>query len=186
MTRIIAGRLRGRRLKVPDEGTRPTSDRVRESIFNMLDARVELAETRVLDLYAGTGAFGLEAISRGAESAVLVDAARRATSVITANARECGVADRVSVITRPVEAYLAMPAADTFDVVFLDPPYDLDDAATTADLAGVADGWLADDGLVVLERAARASETSWPAGMTVLVHKNYGDTRVEVAAREQR
>ncbi|AZG44000.1 Ribosomal RNA small subunit methyltransferase D [Gordonia insulae] len=148
----------------------------------MIEARVDLDGAHVLDLYAGSGALGLEALSRGAATAVFVDSGRRAVSVITANVRTCGVADRSSIVARPVATHLAS-APGPFDLAFLDPPYDMDNSAMTADLSALGDGRLADDGLVVVERAVRAPETVWPDDMTVLVHKTYGDTRVEVAAR---
>ncbi|MFW0796384.1 16S rRNA (guanine(966)-N(2))-methyltransferase RsmD [Gordonia sp. CPCC 205515] len=184
MTRIISGGFRGRRLKVPDDGTRPTSDRVREAVFNILDARIEVDGTQVLDLYAGSGALGLEALSRGASSATLVDSRRAATSVITANVKTCGVGDRTTVVTRTTAAFLATAPAAPLDLIFLDPPYDLDVAEVTAALAELAaPAWLAPDGLIVLERAVRAPDTGWPTELEVLVSKNYGDTRVEVAGR---
>lgn len=180
MTRIIAGRLRGRRLRVPDEGTRPTSDRVRESVFNMLVHRCDLAGARVLDVYAGSGALGLEALSRGASEATFVDSARKATSAILANAHQCGVAAEVSVITRPAAAYLAGPPEPRFDLVFADPPYALGPESVNADLIALRP-WLASEAIVVLERSARGSDIDWPPAYEVIIDKNYGDTRVEVA-----
>ncbi|MXP22517.1 16S rRNA (guanine(966)-N(2))-methyltransferase RsmD [Gordonia sp. HNM0687] len=185
MTRIIAGELRGRRLTVPDSGTRPTSDRVREAIFSILLARTELDGASVLDLYAGSGALGLEALSRGAARAVFVDSRRRATTVIDANVRACDVASRATVVTRSVSAQLAAAGSGDVDVAFLDPPYDLDNDALTADLVALGADWMAEDGIVVVERAIRVPETHWPDGFTVLVHKRYGDTRVEVAALDR-
>ncbi|MFW0784628.1 16S rRNA (guanine(966)-N(2))-methyltransferase RsmD [Gordonia sp. CPCC 206044] len=184
MTRIIAGEFRGRRLRVPDEGTRPTSDRVREAVFNIIDARIDLDGARVLDLYAGSGALGLEALSRGAASAEFVDSRRKATTVIAANARACGVERRVRVTARPVATQLAGDPSELFDIVFLDPPYDLDNDAMSADLARVAAAWAAPGALVVVERAIRAAVTEWPMGLRVLVSKTYGDTRVEVAGHD--
>lgn len=184
MTRIIAGEFGGRRLRVPEEGTRPTSDRVREAILNIVEARMDLENARVLDLYAGSGAVGLEAISRGAASATLVDASRRATAAIAANVRTCGAGARATVVTRSVGAYLSGEPYEPFDLVFLDPPYDLDNEQMTSDLAALAAGRLVVDGMVVVERATRAAPTEWPAGLTVVVSKNYGDTRVEVARPE--
>ncbi|MGC4963926.1 16S rRNA (guanine(966)-N(2))-methyltransferase RsmD [Gordonia sp. DT218] len=181
MTRIIAGDSRGRRLSVPDDGTRPTSDRVREAIFNMISARFDLAGASVLDLYAGSGALALEALSRGAGHATLVDSRRRATSVISANLAACGKAGSGVVVTRAVASYLSTMPTGRFDLIFLDPPYDQENGEMAADLAALARGWLADGGIVVVERSARAPSTEWPDSMSVLVQKNYGDTRVEVA-----
>ncbi len=169
---------------MPDEGTRPTSDRVREAVFNMVEARADLAGSHVLDLYAGSGALGLEALSRGARGAVLVDSARRAVNAIAANIRTCDVADQASVVSRPVATYLAGTPSSTFDVVFLDPPYDIDNAAVTSALASLTDGaWLAPESIVIVERGIRSPDTVWPDGLAVQVEKRYGDTRVEVAAR---
>ncbi|MFE0747516.1 16S rRNA (guanine(966)-N(2))-methyltransferase RsmD [Gordonia sp. NPDC058843] len=180
MTRIIAGRLGGRRLRVPGEGTRPTSDRVRESVFNMLAARSDLDGVWVLDLYAGSGALGLEAISRGAEGATFIDSGRRAAATIAANVNACGVASTTTVHTRPVSAYLAGAPERRFGLVFSDPPYDLGADRVAEDLA-LLTTHLADDALVVLERSARSTGEVWPPEYEVVVGKSYGDTRVEIA-----
>lgn len=180
MTRIIAGELRGRRLRVPGEGTRPTSDRVRESVFNILDARFDLDGLWVLDLYAGSGALGIEAVSRGAAGATFVDSARKAAAVIGANVQVCGIASSTTVLTRPVSAYLSSPPERKYDLVFSDPPYAVDASALSEDLTRLAATRLAEDALVVVERSARSTGRIWPAGFEVLVDKNYGDTRVEV------
>ncbi|MEO9327712.1 16S rRNA (guanine(966)-N(2))-methyltransferase RsmD [Gordonia aurantiaca] len=180
MTRIIAGRLRGRRLRVPGEGTRPTSDRVRESIFNMLDARFDIEGTSVLDLYAGSGALGIEAVSRGAADVTLVDSSRKAASIMSANVKECGIGGIASVVVRPVSAFLAAPGTRRFDLVFSDPPYVLGADVLADDLKRLAAAHLAADALVVVERSARSAGDIWPEGFAVLVDKSYGDTRVEV------
>ncbi|MGX7694478.1 16S rRNA (guanine(966)-N(2))-methyltransferase RsmD [Gordonia polyisoprenivorans] len=193
MTRIIAGRHGGRPLKVPDAGTRPTSDRVREAVFNILDARIDLEGAAILDLYAGSGALGLEALSRGASSAVFVDNRRRATAVVTGNLRTLGVAEVGRVVTAPVSAFLAAGAparvdvphhegvTGRFDVIFSDPPYALTDDEVHGDLVALgAGGWVADGGLLVLERGRRAT-TRWPAGWELVTDKSYGDTTVQVA-----
>ena len=182
MTRIIAGRFGGRRIAVPDEGTRPTSDRVREAVFNMLGARVDLDDAAIADLYAGSGALGIEALSRGAASAVFVDSRRRATSVITANLKACGTSSAARVVTAEVGAYLAGPGAP-FDVIFMDPPYDLDSVVVQDDVRVVADSFLADGGLLVLERSTRSARIDWPENLDVVADKTYGDTRVEIARR---
>lgn len=180
MTRIIAGRLGGRRLRVPGEGTRPTSDRVRESVFNMLAARSDLDGVWVLDLYAGSGALGLEAISRGAAGATFVDSGRRAAVTISANVRACGVAPNATVHTRTVSAYLAGAAERRFGLVFSDPPYDLRADRITADLE-LLRSHLDDDALIVVERSTRSTGEIWPSEYEVVVDKSYGDTRVEIA-----
>lgn len=180
MTRIIAGRLGGRRLRVPGEGTRPTSDRVRESVFNILAARSDLEGVWVLDLYAGSGALGLEAISRGAAGATFVDSGRRAVTTIAANIKACGVSSITTVHTRSVSAYLAGAPERRFGLVFSDPPYDLAADRVAEDLS-LLTARLADDALVVLERSTRSPADAWPSEYEVVVDKSYGDTRVEIA-----
>ncbi|NUP26885.1 MAG: methyltransferase, partial [Nocardia sp.] len=121
MTRIVAGTAGGRRLKVPPAGTRPTSDRVREALFSSIEARMDLAGARVLDLYAGSGALGLEALSRGAAAALLVESDRRAAAVLRANIAELGFGD-AQVRIGTVAQVLGHGAADAYDLVFADPP----------------------------------------------------------------
>ncbi|MFT4044047.1 MAG: 16S rRNA (guanine(966)-N(2))-methyltransferase RsmD [Gordonia sp. (in: high G+C Gram-positive bacteria)] len=182
MTRIIAGEFGGRRLKVPDEGTRPTSDRVREALFSALSARIDFSGLRVLDLYAGSGALGIEALSRGAASATFVDNRKRATAVITSNLRDLGVAGRAVVITRGAGVVLQTPPAPAgvMDLVFTDPPYALGAEEVDADLVSLTAGWLAPEALVVAERSARTPDIGWPAAFEVVVARTYGDTHVEV------
>ncbi|MFW0790204.1 16S rRNA (guanine(966)-N(2))-methyltransferase RsmD [Gordonia sp. CPCC 205333] len=181
MTRIIAGNLGGRRLTVGGEQTRPTSDRVREALFSMLEARIELVDAAVLDLYAGSGALGLEALSRGAAHTVFVESDRKAVAAIRANIGTCGVGDRTTLDTRSVLDFLS-GSRPRFDLILADPPYGIDDDELTRTLIGLAD-LLAVDGLLVLERGKRSPQTRWPSGLAPIVAKNYGDTRVEVAAR---
>lgn len=180
MTRIIAGEFGGRRLKVPDDGTRPTSDRVREAVFNVLDARIDFDDARVLDLYAGSGALAIEAMSRGAERATMVDSRKRATSIIAANARSLGLSARSQVVTAGVASYLDGAQPEQFDLVFSDPPYALETAEVQVDLRRLASGWLADDALVVVERDVRSPAPTWPEEFEVIVEKVYGETRVQV------
>ncbi|GAC49787.1 16S rRNA (guanine(966)-N(2))-methyltransferase RsmD [Gordonia aichiensis] len=185
MTRIIAGEFGGRRLKVPDDGTRPTSDRVREAVFSVLGARIEFDDARVLDLYAGSGALAIEAVSRGAASAVLVDSRSRATSVVAANLRSLGIAGRTRVVTAPVASFLSEAGARDaesagFDLVFSDPPYALETDEVEADLRRLASAWLADDAVVVVERDVRSTPPTWPEVFDVIVEKVYGETRVQV------
>lgn len=180
MTRIVAGVAGGRRLRVPPAGTRPTSDRVREALFSALAARLDFAGLRVLDLYAGSGALGLEALSRGAEFALLVESDRKAGAVIRANLAELGLPG-AELRAGSVAAVLATPPADPFDLVFADPPYDLGVAAVEADLAALAHGWLAPEALVVVERSARGAEIGWPAGFHAEKPRRYGETRLELA-----
>src|SRR6202034_3343426 len=125
MTRIIGGVAGGRRIAVPPRGTRPTTDRVRESLFSIVTARLDLAGRRVLDLFAGSGSLGLEALSRGAASATFVDTARTATNSIQKNLRTFGFETRGRLVSRDVMAALAGLGAahERFDLVFVDPPY---------------------------------------------------------------
>lgn len=174
MTRIIAGSAGGRSLKVPSgSGTRPTSDRVREALFSSLDARGAVDGAAVLDLYAGSGALGLEAASRGASRVVLVESDRRASALISANARALGL--RADVAARTVESFLAGPAT-AFDLVLIDPPYPLSEEDLASVLGAVADGWLSEDALVVVERSSRSPEPTWPPQWEQTGRKSYGET----------
>lgn len=175
VTRIVAGKAGGRRLKVPPKGTRPTSERARESLFNALDAAGELAGARVLDLYAGSGALGLEALSRGAGDALFVEADRRAVQVLRGNVAELALGGAVR--AGQVESVLAHPAAAPFDLVLADPPYAVDAAALGVILAVLgANGWVAEDGMVIVERAQRDGEPDWPPGFAPLRAMRHGDT----------
>jgi 16S rRNA (guanine(966)-N(2))-methyltransferase RsmD len=149
--RVIAGRFKGRRLKAPTwEGVRPTSDKLRETLFNILAARVEGA--RVLDGYAGTGAVGIEALSRGAAHVTFVERDPRAVSLVQSNLGVCGVAQGYTIHRGDVASVLRqLPTGAMFDLVLLDPPYQ--DAVAPA-LEAAADR-LASGGLIVLERATR-------------------------------
>jgi 16S rRNA (guanine(966)-N(2))-methyltransferase RsmD len=152
--RVIAGTLKGRRLKSPTwEGLRPTSDKLRETLFNVLGSRV--AGARVIDGYAGTGAIGIEAISRGAAQVTFVESDRRAQALIAENLRACGIESGYTMVRSTARRAWSMLAADPalppFDLILLDPPYDQPAVET---LAGV-DRLLAPEGWVVLERARR-------------------------------
>ncbi len=152
--RVIAGTLKGRRLKAPRwEGLRPTSDKLRETLFNVLAPRV--AGAHVLDGYAGTGAIGIEALSRGAAAVVFVEQDRRAAQLVAENLAHCGITDGYAIIRAPlargIETLRADPAFVPFDLVLLDPPYDVDPGRALEAVAGVAGR----AGLVVLEHARR-------------------------------
>lgn len=184
MTRIIAGRAGGLRLDVPAAGTRPTSDRVRESLFGALESADAVAGARVLDLYAGSGALGLEALSRGAASVDLVERARPAAAVVrrnvTAVSKALGGAT-ARVHESSVRAFL-LRGQGPYDLVFTDPPYDIAEEAMNADLAALAP-LLSDSALVVVERAKRAAAPDFAGvGLDALRHKAYGDTAVWWAA----
>jgi 16S rRNA (guanine966-N2)-methyltransferase len=173
--RIVGGAAKGRRLTAPPTGTRPTSDRTREALFNSLTGLVLLDGARVLDLYAGTGAVGLEALSRGAAVAVFAESARGALTVLRRNVDAVGLPG-ARVVARPVTAYLADPPGEPFDLVFADPPYAMSDDALAPVLAALArPGWLAESAVVVVERSARAGEPSWPTEITALRSRRYGD-----------
>lgn len=150
--RIIAGSCRGRRLEAPRwAGLRPTSDKLRETLFNIIAARV--ADARVLDVFAGTGALGLESLSRGAASAVFVEHDRRAAALIAANAERCGVGDRCAIIRGAAEQVLTHEiAGGPFDLVMLDPPYTFEPLGDAVSAAG---RHLAPGGLLILEHATR-------------------------------
>ncbi|WP_210480806.1 16S rRNA (guanine(966)-N(2))-methyltransferase RsmD [Naasia sp. SYSU D00948] len=184
MARIISGAAGSLRLRVPRSGTRPTSDRVREGIFSSLTAEGAIEEARVLDLYAGSGALGLEAMSRGASSAVLVDRSPDAVAVCRANAqlvaRSLGTAaGAIEVVRQSASTFLAS-AAGPFDLAFLDPPYDLGDAELAATLAALAP-LLAPDAVVVVERSLRSGEPRWPEGIEPVRTRRYGETAVHLA-----
>lgn len=182
VTRIIAGFAGSLRLAVPPVGTRPTSDRVREAIFSALDARDVLPGARVLDLYAGSGALGLEAASRGAAHVTLVDratAAHRVTNDNAARLRKAaprGEAPEIVVSSQPVQSFLG-GALGTWDVVFLDPPYDLGGAELRHNLEALVPR-LSEDAVVVVERSARDAAPEWPDGLDLDRRKDYGETAV--------
>ncbi|GAA5151877.1 16S rRNA (guanine(966)-N(2))-methyltransferase RsmD [Nocardioides marinquilinus] len=177
MTRIIAGTAKGRRLRTPTgDRTRPTSDRVREALFSAVESWCgSLHGLRVLDLYAGSGAVGLEAWSRGAEAVTLVESHRRTADLVRANAREIGATATVQVVATTVAAYLAGAPTTSVDLVFADPPYPLADDALAADLRALVP-WLAPGAMVVVERAHRSPEPAWPDGLVGDRSKRYGET----------
>ena len=178
MTRIIAGRARGLRLDVPGSGTRPTSDRVRESLFGALESSDAIVGARVLDLYAGSGALGLEALSRGAASVDLVERSRPAAAIVRRNIGTVArsLADATARVHESAVIAFLRRATGPFDLVFTDPPYDLDDEAMTADLVALSP-LLSEDAVVVIERARRATPPDVAsAGLEVFREKSYGDT----------
>lgn len=176
MPRIIAGTAGGRRLKVPPgTGTRPTADRTREALFSALVARMELDGAAVLDLYAGSGALGLEALSRGATHAVLVESDPRALAVLRDNVAVLGLPG-ATVLGRSAGAVVAEPAVRAHDLLLADPPYALVAGEVAAVLvAAAAGGWLAPDAVVVLERSSRDRPWSWPSGFDPITDRRYGE-----------
>lgn len=165
-------------------GTRPTTDRVREALFNVLTARIDFAGIRVLDLYAGSGALGLEALSRGAATALFVESDARAAAVIEQNVAALGV--RGAVVRRgSVASVLAGGATRPVDLVLADPPYEVDDAEVAEMITTLASaGWTAPGTVAVIERPASAAGIAWPAGWSTWKSRRYGDTRVELAERD--
>jgi 16S rRNA (guanine966-N2)-methyltransferase len=136
---------------------------------------LDLAKARVLDLYAGSGAVGLEAVSRGATRALLVEADARAVAVARSNAAALGLADRVKVVRDRVERALASRPAEPYELAFADPPYSLPDPEVAHTLAALAAGWLAPGAVVVVERSSRGAGPAWPSGLVPIKQRQYGE-----------
>jgi 16S rRNA (guanine(966)-N(2))-methyltransferase RsmD len=184
VTRIIGGIAGGRRIAVPPRGTRPTTDRVRESLFNVVTARRDLGGLAVLDLYAGSGALGLEALSRGAASALFVESDQRTAAVIARNIETLGLAG-ATLRRGPVAAVLAAGSPSPVHLVLADPPYDIEAAEIEAVLATLTNnGWVREGTVAVFERAATGPPLNWPAGWSLWPPRVYGDTRLELAERQ--
>ena len=179
--RVIAGEAGGRRLVAPKGDVRPTADRVKESLFASLGPQ-RLEGAVVLDLYAGSGALGIEALSRGAASAVFVDKDRRAHDALRTNVAATGFDGRARVTQAPVAAFLGRATTgDEFDLVFLDPPYDLEAPELGRVLEALdRSGLLADPATVVIE-TRRDLPPVLPPGWTVGWTRTYGDTLLTVA-----
>ncbi|MTD90467.1 MULTISPECIES: 16S rRNA (guanine(966)-N(2))-methyltransferase RsmD [Corynebacterium] len=181
MTRIIAGEARGRTIKVPEAGTRPTSDRAREGLFSSLNVRWGFIDSRVLDLFAGSGALGLEAASRGAEEVVLVENNPAAVKIIRHN---IGVVKHPRVEVREMKAssYLATAPRGYFDMVLADPPYEFDDVDG---LLAAIEPVLDDAAIVVIERHVDSPQTQWPEGFEPtgqkLKKRTFGIARFDMA-----
>ncbi|MCU1545215.1 MAG: rsmD [Homoserinimonas sp.] len=180
MTRIISGFADSLTIAVPSAGTRPTSDRVREAIFSALDARGVLPGASVVDLYAGSGALGLEAASRGASHVTLVErgsaaanVCRRNAALLKARAPKGGYL-RIEVSSQSVNTFLRTSTAQ-WDLAMIDPPYELDEAELARELSLLAPR-LAEGAVVLIERSSRSPEPSWPAGVELDKRRNYGDT----------
>lgn len=179
MTRIIAGAARGRRLRVPaGKGTRPTSDRAREGLFSSLQSLTPVVGCRFLDLYAGSGALGLEALSRGAAHVTLVEQDERALAALRANAALVGGPGAVEVVALSVPRFLA-GAPVPYDVVVLDPPYDLD----VRPVLDLVVAWVAEDGTVAVERRSRDAPLAWPAGLAPVRSRRYGEAALWYGSR---
>lgn len=180
MTRLIAGDAGGLALRTPDSRTRPTTERTREAMFSRLAARLDLEGMHVLDLYAGSAALGLEAVSRGADVLVAVEHARRAAAVARANAAAVtaacrGRAVRCTVVEQPVTTWLASPPADDFDLVLVDPPYAVPGERLTDELRMLLPH-LAPRADVVVERSVRSPDLVWPAEYAPGERRRYGET----------
>ncbi|GAA3103066.1 16S rRNA (guanine(966)-N(2))-methyltransferase RsmD [Pseudonocardia yunnanensis] len=183
MTRVIAGVAGGRRLAVPAKGTRPTSDRVREALFSALENDPGLDGAAVLDLCAGSGALGLEALSRGAAHALFVESDRRAATVLRRNVDALGLPGAV-VRAASAASVLGTAADRAYDVVLVDPPYDVPDSEVAGWLAAAAaHGWLAEEATVVVERSARSGAFPWPEPLRGVRERHYGDTALHVGLR---
>ncbi|UWE11981.1 16S rRNA (guanine(966)-N(2))-methyltransferase RsmD [Actinacidiphila bryophytorum] len=178
MTRVIAGAAGGRRLAVPPgTATRPTSDRAKEGLFSTLESlRGTLAGARFMDLYGGSGAVGLEALSRGAAHVLLAESDPRAARTIRENAAAIGLPGAEVRAGRAEKVVAGEPPAEPYDVVFLDPPYDIPDADLREILLTLGTGgWLAQDTLVTVERRTRGGAFDWPAGFEALRSRRYGE-----------
>ena len=177
--RIVAGAWRGRPIAAPEgAATRPTSDRAREGLFSMLASRIGSFEgLRVADLFAGSGALGLEALSRGAAHCLFVDRDRAAVAAITANAARLGAAERAEILPRQVEH--VVPPAKPCDLVFLDPPYGGTLAETALERLGEP-GWLAPGALVSLETGRR--DIALPPRFSVVAERRFGKAQILLLA----
>ncbi len=180
--RVIGGSARGRRLSAPrGRGTRPTTDRVREAVFNMLGDAVR--GSRVLDLFAGSGALGIEALSRGARSAVFTETGAEALRHLQRNLENLGFASQGAVIKADSLVYLRKMASQSgsFDLIFADPPYTMDTVFYRSLLDMLADkGILGPRGRLVLEHPARGGELATPPAWMQMVHRRYGDTAITI------
>lgn len=179
MTRIIGGDFRGRSIKVPEAETRPTSSRVREAIFSSVEHAVSgLDDLRVLDLFSGSGAFGIESISRGAAEAVLIEKDLRAADTLHANVANFGIKNGRVIIADAFIEVSQKSGRGKFDVVFIDPPYAFEDEPVDKLISQlVSNDWLNDYALIVVERGSR-SQVQWPEFVEEVRKKVYGDTTI--------
>ena len=180
---MIAGLAGGRRLQVPPAGVRPTGDRARGGLFNSLGTLVELEGAVVLDLYAGSGALGLEALSRGAAEVVFVESGPRVLPVLRANLASVGLPGG-RVIAGSVPTVVAGPAPRVFDVVLADPPYAVPAEEVREVLRALVTGeWLAPGGVVVVERSSREAGWEWPTPLEGLRERRYGEAVLRYGRR---
>lgn len=176
--RIVAGSARGRKLAVPAQGTRPTAERTREAIFSRLQAAFDLDGAWVLDLFAGTGSLGLEALSRGAEHAVFVEKSRGAAHALTKNVEAVGLGGKV-IVAGATQFLSTFEPDQPFDVVFLDPPYGVDIVKIINKLMHTS--LLAPDACIVAEYGTGTGPAQWPSELEVYSEKRYGDSTVMIA-----
>ena len=190
--RVIAGSAGGLKLRVPKRVSRPTADRVREALFSILGDRVIGA--RVLDLFAGSGSLGIEALSRGAESVVFVEQSRDAAHTIRSNLKVTGLDEHAEVHARRVELFLRKGGiASPFDLIFVDPPYRKETRDTERDTDFLSDllaegrlpEFLAADGLMVLERMSGADELPFEDGWEKIADRRYGGTEIIILAQRR-
>ncbi|MCZ2859834.1 16S rRNA (guanine(966)-N(2))-methyltransferase RsmD [Blastococcus sp. VKM Ac-2987] len=183
MTRLIAGVAGGRRLQVPPAGVRPTGDKARGALFNSLGSLVDLDGAAVLDLYAGSGALGLEALSRGAASVVFVESGPRVLPVLRANLAAVGLPGG-RVVAGSVATVIASPAPAPFDVVLADPPYAVPADEVRDVLRALVTGeWLTPGGVVVVERSSREQGWEWPTPLEGLRERRYGEAVLRYGRR---
>jgi 16S rRNA (guanine966-N2)-methyltransferase len=179
--RVIAGEAKGTRLKSPGTGTRPMTDRVKEAVFSSLG---DFSGLQILDLYAGSGSLGLEALSRGAKKATFVESAREAILSLERNIEATSMASRSEVVWADVGATIARPADERMDLIFVDPPYSMNKDEVLRTLESiVTGGFLADDGKVVMHRPGKESKLS-PFGLEVVWERDYGQATVSVFSHE--
>lgn len=179
--RVISGKAKGRKLKAPDtEHTRPATDRVREALFSAIGPWVE--DANVLDLYAGSGSYGLEALSRGASSATFVEQGRRAIKALRANIEAVGLGG--SIVASTVDSFLAAPGETRYHLVFIDPPWDLGTEVVDRGLAAV-DRLLVTEGEVVVSRRDGDRAPTPPPGWRVATDRRYGDARIYRYVKEE-
>ncbi|MQB00448.1 MAG: 16S rRNA (guanine(966)-N(2))-methyltransferase RsmD [Actinobacteria bacterium] len=180
--RVIAGQAKGHRLKAPTTGTRPMTDRMKEALFSALG---EVESAKVLDLYAGSGSLGLEALSRGAKKATFVENARDAIVKLESNIDTCGLKRKSDVVWSDVSHFLNRPASGRMDLIFVDPPYNVTPASVQGDLeALVMNGFLADEGRIVVHRPEKESALK-PLGLQLMWDRAYGQSQLYIFGHEE-
>lgn len=178
MSRIIAGTLKGRRIATPKgDRTRPTSDRVREALFNALAPGGNLEGLRVADFFAGSGAIGLEACSRGAAFALMVEAHPGTARILRRNIADLGLTDRAEVMAAKAATVASTEPDEPFDIIFADPPYELSEEELETFLAQLqSQGWYAPGADIVIERGGKSPEPRWPSSVSESRSRRYGSS----------